>query len=154
MPDDKKHLDALLKDPQAVLNGLHAKFGVSNCPLTAAAAFTFLETGVVRTAKRTMAGLVTVQCGNSKKMSFDGLIADLKKAGHGTHYVVTKDAGTPNEHSANFVNIRGKIYLLDAYTKKFTSDFRDGWGGKKLEVSSAWRIKIVPQDKINSSTCD
>ena len=95
MPDDKKHLDALLKDPQAVLNGLHAKFGVSNCPLTAAAAFTFLETGVVRTAKRTMAGLVTVQCGNSKKMSFDGLIADLKKAGHGTTTLLPRTPEPP-----------------------------------------------------------
>ena len=154
MSEKKDHLDELLKDPLAILKRLHAKFGYSNCPLTAEAVFRYLESGVIRQAKRVTSDFVVVQCGGSQRTQITKVVRDLKREGHGSHRVITKHAGTAKEHSANLVNIRGQIYLVDAYNDPpaFTASFSSDWG--TIEVSRSWVVKLVPKEKIGSARCD
>ena len=152
MPKD--HLDALLANPTEILLKIRTEFGYANCPLTAEAVAIYLETGKVTKAKRLLPGQVVVQCSNSIKAS----MKEVKKAlsRHGKHGVITKDAGQVNrEHSANVVNIRGTIYLVDAYTKPgvFTAGFEKDWP-TRVEFSRQWRMRVVPQEAVNEKTCD
>ena len=88
-------------------------------------------------------------------MTLDKVIKALLKRRHGAHVVVTKHAGESSEHSANLVNIRGKIYLVDAYTKPaiFTANFTHDWP-HRIESSRTWDIRVVAREAVSEKTCD
>ena len=147
------HLDQLLETPSRILSTIQGDRRQTSCPLVASAVARYLDSGRVVKAQRLLRRQVTVQCSPSIAMSLNEVIAQLE-VHHGAHGVITKHAGQESEHSANLVNIRGTIYLVDAYTNptKVTADFTNDWP-KKLEFSLVWDIRSLPRTAVNAATC-
>jgi len=154
---EPERFDTLLKDYQKLLPRMRNAFGQSNCPLTAEAVWKFLKTGEVRPARAQLPGSTKMlQCGSSSTVTITQIRARLKKAGHGAHAVVTANPDAEKEHSFNVVNVRGAIYLVDAYnaqpvlTKNLEGHLRYA---KKLEMTLKWDMHIVPSEMIASFRC-
>jgi hypothetical protein len=70
--------------------------------------------------------------------------------------VVTKNPGqTPGEHSLNVVNIRGTLYVVDAYVKPpvFGQDLVKYIGRGRLEVTQKADLHMIPADRAASFRC-
>jgi hypothetical protein len=148
--------DQLLKDYANILPRLRGDFVYANCPLTADALWTFLRTGEVRVAKQLIPGVKVVACGAMQTTTLKSLKKDLIKRGHGSHVVVTKNVGQdPGEHSLNVVNIRGKLYVVDAYVQPpvFSDDLLSYIGNGQLEVTRNADLHMVPSEKVMSFKC-
>lgn len=155
MTEPKDRFDAMLTDYQTLLPQMHDKFGHSNCPLTAEAVWNYFNTGKVAKARRTL-GSQAVICSPSikTKVTIEGVKKLLNK--HGKHGVLTVNAGQPKEHSMNLVNIRGKVYMVDAYNERpvLTDKLKDYLTyAKTFEFSWSWDIHIVPTDRVMKFTC-
>ena len=147
MGKPKDVFDEMAANWQKLLPEFRNKFGHYNCPLTAQAVFNYFTTGVVKAASAVTAPDTIQSCEDSEVKTVDEIVAMLRRGGHGTHGVVTATA--PNkEHNANVANIRGQIYLVDAYnsTPVFTQDLKGhlSWA-TKLEFSWGWKMHMVPQ---------
>jgi hypothetical protein len=148
--------DLLLKDYGTVLPQLRGEFVYANCPLTADAVWGYLVTGKVRVAKQLLPGIKVVACGSVKVTTLSALKKDLLKDGHGNHVVVTKNVGkNPGEHSLNVVNIRGKLYVVDAYVKPpvFSQDLLTHIGNGQIEVTKEAGLHMVPAESAMSFRC-
>jgi hypothetical protein len=70
--------------------------------------------------------------------------------------VVSVNSGDKDEHNFNVVNIRGTVYLVDAYNSMgiVSPNLRDHLGyARKLEFSFGWNMRIVPTDAIGKFRC-
>ena len=148
--------DQLLKDYSTILPRLRGEFVHANCPLTADAVWAYLRTGEVRVAKQLLPGIEVVVCGNVQPTNLQRLKRDMLKSGHGSHVIVTKNVGKrPGEHSLNVVNIRGKLYVVDAYVKPpvFSEDLRYYIGTGPLEVTRNADLHMAPSESDLAKVC-
>jgi hypothetical protein len=146
----------MLKDYSTILPQLRGAFPHANCPLTADAVWSYLRTGKISVAKQLLPGIQIVACGSAKVMTLQGLKKDLLKNGHGSHVVVTKNPGQqPGEHSLNLANIRGKLYVIDAYVKPpvCSLDLLTYIGSGRLEVTRKADLHMVPAESVMSFRC-
>jgi hypothetical protein len=150
------HIDRLLKDYATILTQLRGEFPYANCPLTADAVWAYLQTGETRVARQLLPGIKVVACGSVKVTTLQALKKELQKGGHGSHVVVTKNVGKdPGEHSLNAVNIRGKLYVVDAYVKPpvFSQDLGAYIGNGQLEITRKADLHMVPAEAVMSYRC-
>lgn len=150
------NFDRLLKDYGSILPQLRGEFIHANCPLTADAVWAYLVTGKIRVAKQLLPGIKVVACGEVNVTTLVALKKALLKDGHGNHVVVTKNVGqNPGEHSLNVVNIRDKLYVIDAYVKPpvFSQDLRTYIGDGKIEVTKKAALHMVPAESVISYRC-
>jgi hypothetical protein len=100
-----------------------------------------------------------MQCSKSYPSSLARIQKDLKGYGHGAHGVVTTlEDAQYYLHNFNAVNIRGKIYFVDAYDAsepKLTSklDVFLARLGKPIEFSREWDIRLVPDERTTIYRC-
>jgi hypothetical protein len=156
MATQPDQFDLLLKDYAKILPQLRGEFVYANCPLTADAVWGYLRTGKIRVAGQLLPGVQVVACGAIETTTLNKLKADLLKRKHGSHVVVTKNPGqNPGEHSLNVVNIRDKIYVVDAYVKPpvFSQDLLTYIGPGKLEVTRNADLHMVPSEAVMSFRC-
>ena len=148
--------DRLLKESGTILPRLRGEFAYANCPLTADAVWAYLGTGEIRVAKQLLPGIKVVACGSVQTTTLQALKAQLRKRGHGRHVIVTKNVGQePGEHSLNVVNIRGNLYVIDAYTKPpvFSQELSKYLGSGPLEVTRNADLHMVPAESVLSFKC-
>jgi hypothetical protein len=149
--------DVMLRDWKKLLPQFRDKFSRSNCPLTAQAVWNYFEKGKVVPAPALLQGSTTmVECGDPVPVEVGAIRGLLKPKGHGAHAVVTANPGGPKEHSAVAVNIRGVIYLVDAYNTPgvVTQDLEGHLSyAKKLEITFNAKIHMVPTDQASKFKC-
>jgi hypothetical protein len=155
MSEPKDRFDVMLTDYQTLLPQMRDHFGHSNCPLTAEAVWKYFNTGKVTKARRALGSQAAV-CSPSvrNRTTIESIKKLLKK--HGQHGVLTVNAGADDEHSMNLVNIRGKVYMVDAYNERpvLTDQLKSYLGyARKLEFSWGWDVHIVPTDRIQTWNC-
>ena len=66
------------------------------------------------------------------------------------------NAGAKDEHSMNLVNIRGKIYMVDAYNERpvLTDKLKSHLAyARTFEFAWGWDVHIVPTDQIQNFKC-
>jgi hypothetical protein len=151
------HFDRMLADYLVLLPKMRDKFGKSNCPLTAEAVWKYFNTGNVVAARKIMDGYGTVVCQPAIRVTSKSLEALLLEQGHGAHGVVTANPdSTDRQHSLNAVNIRGKVYLVDAYNPQpvLTDDLRGHLKyAQRLEFTAKWDLRIVPNHALAGYKC-
>lgn len=92
-------------------------------------------------------------------MQLEGIRRNLLSDGHGAHGVVTAlENALYYLHNFNAVNIRGKVYFLDAYDKSYPklTDKLDVFlrqVGNPLEFSRSWDIRLVPDERTATYRC-
>jgi hypothetical protein len=96
------------------------------------------------------------ECGKSEPIELANIRKRIKQKSHGTHAVVTGAPGKPGEHSVVVANIRGVVYLVDAYnTPGVVSQDIERYLGhlEPFEITFNADIHMVPADKASKFTC-
>lgn len=156
MSPQPDRFDQMLKSYGTILPQLRGEFPYANCPLTADAVWAYLQSGKIRVAKQLLPGIKVVACGAARVTTLPALKKALLKDGHGSHVVVTKNVGKdPGEHSLNVANIRGKLYVIDAYVKPpvFSQDLLTYVGNGQIEVTKDASLHMVPAESALSFRC-
>lgn len=153
-PPTGDRFDSLVKNYTTTLATVRPERETPNCPLTAEAVWKYLNGGPLARARGLPAGMVVAECGDSTPTSIGGIRRSLKR--HGQHAVVTANPNAEHQHNFNVVNIRGTIYLVDAYvspalmTTKLESYLSYA---KKLEITFNPQMKMVPLDQAGNVKC-
>jgi hypothetical protein len=149
--------DEMLANWKTLLPLMRDKWGRSNCPLTAEAVWKYFLTGEVVPARVLLTGETKMlQCGDSKAVTIKQIRNELRKKGHGMHAVVTANPGEKDEHNFNVVNIRGTVYLVDAYNASgyLTADLEGSLKyARRLELSHEWDMHLVPAHVVETFKC-
>jgi hypothetical protein len=146
--------DHMLKNFASLLPLMRPERETPNCPLTAEAVWKYFRSGEVARAGSLMQGMFVAECGDSEVTSVPKIRTRLKR--HGLHALVTANPNAEHEHSFNVVNIRGTVYLVDAYVSPalFTKNL-EGYlrYAKRLEITFNVRMKVVPADATATVKC-
>jgi hypothetical protein len=148
--------DRLLANYATLLPLMRPERETPNCPLTAEAVWKYFTHGEVVRASSLMHGMFVAECGDSVATRISAIRATLKRRGHGAHALVTANPNAEHEHSFNVVNIRGTIYLVDAYTNPavVTPKLEDFLGyAKQLDITFNVQMRVVPADATGTVTC-
>jgi hypothetical protein len=100
-----------------------------------------------------------MQCNKSRRIDLEGIRRNVLGGGHGAHGIVTAlEDALYFLHNFNAVNIRGKVYFVDAYDTSYPqlTDKLDVFLtrlGKPLEFSRDWDIRLVPDERITTYKC-
>jgi hypothetical protein len=140
----------MLKEYKSLLPQLrgNSRLFTPNCALTAEAVWKYFNTGAVAPARRDLDGSFRVVGSRGQNITVNGIRRYLSKGGHGGHGVVKARKANGDEHSMNVVNIRGKVYLVDAFdlqkpvlTEKLAESLSYAI---RLEYSVNWSLQIAP----------
>lgn len=141
--------DTVLSERAALLAQFQQQFHTGNCPATASTVQRYFETGEIQVARQVPPGFGVINCGvDFKKIKVNNLQAMMLNHAHGYNVVVGAFA-EGKEHYYNVVNIRRKVYVVDAFNKPGTisepNKLKDwlGWADR-LEYTRRFVAKIVP----------
>jgi hypothetical protein len=148
--------DRMLTDYQQLLRQLRGSPLIQpDCVLTAEAVWRYFQLGKLSSARRVMDGSKLAISSKTQRITVPGVRSLLLHAGHGSHGVVTAFKLNGGEHSMNVVNIRGTIYIVDAYHAQhpvLTTDLAGYLGyATRIEFASDWAVQIVPSGRMTMS---
>jgi hypothetical protein len=150
--------DEMLANWKTLLPQMRDKWGRSNCPLTAEAVWKYFETGKIIPARPVLDGATKMmECGDVIPLKNpDEVRTRLKDKGHGARAIVTVNPGGPKEHSLVAVNIRGTVYLVDAYNAQpvLTDKVKESLAyGTRWEMILRSDLHLVPVELVDTFHC-
>ena len=142
--------DRLLTNQTEFFTAVSPQTNIANCPETADAVHDYLVTG----QRRQVRGDLFSRFLFSRQTRFQpATMAQLRARTprHGTHVVVRMSTGNrsrpENTHYFVIANIRGRHYVVDAYTREVTRDINEYLHRQpfdNLDLATGYDVSIVP----------
>jgi hypothetical protein len=155
-PPKRDRFDEMLANWKTLLPQMRDKWGRSNCPLTAEAVWKYFQTGKIFPARPFLDGTTKMmECGTVKPLKDPKEVRRYVKQ-HGEHAIVTVNPGGPKEHSSVVVNIRGTVYLVDAYNAQpvLTPSVEESLAyGSRWEIVVNSNLHLVPVELVETFSC-
>lgn len=144
--------DRILENPTEFFTSINPTTNIANCPETADAVHDYLVTGRQRQVRGDLfSRFVFGRRTRFHQASLARLLSLVRS--HGTHTVVRMSTGSrsnpQNTHYFILANIRGRVYVVDAYTREVNQNITEYLNRQpydNLEYATAYDISVQETD--------